>query len=139
MYDNDIYQGAGGNLGRERGDGLAFGGGSPPPGDPGWYYLQGDPYSGPPAGSPGGGSGGPPGGGGGGPLGKGGSGPPGGGAGPPVTPQGIPPPLPANGSLKRTASSIFDRNQKNTKQFTQEFTLYWIINQEIGIMKNAYT
>jgi hypothetical protein len=115
-----MYQGAEGNLGRERGNGLAFGGGGPPLEDPGRYYLQENPYSGPPAGPLGGGGGGHPG---------GGSGrPPGGGAGLPNMPHGIPPPLPANGSLKGTAPSIFDGNHKNTKQFIQEFTLYQIIN-----------
>jgi hypothetical protein len=131
MYDNDTYQGAGGDLSRERGDGLAFGGGSPPLGDPGRYYPQGNPYPGPPAGPLGEGGSGHPGGGGGGPL--------GGGVGPPIAPQGIPPPLLANRSLKGTTPSIFDGNCKNMKQFTQEFTLYRMINQETGIMKVAYT
>jgi hypothetical protein len=47
--------------------------------------------------------------------------------------------LSANGSLKGTAPAIFDGNRKNTKQFTQEFTLYCIINQETSTMQNAYT
>jgi hypothetical protein len=110
MYDNDTYQGAGGDLGRERGNSLVFGGGGPLPGDLGRYYPQGNPYPGPPAGPPGGSGGGHPGGGGG--------RPPGGGAGPPIALQGILPPLPANRSLKGTAPSIFDGNHKNTKQFT---------------------
>ena len=131
MYNNDTYQGAGGNLGGERGDGLVFGGGGPPPGDLSRYYPQGNPYPGLPARPPGGGGGGHPG---------GGSGrPPGGGAGPPIALQGILLLLPANGSLKGTAPSIFDGNRKNMKQFTQEFILYQMINQETGIMKNAYT
>jgi hypothetical protein len=114
------YQGAEGNMGRERGDGLVFGGGGPLLGDPGRYYPQGNPYPGPPAGPPGGGGSEPPEG--------GSSGPPGGGAGLPIVPQGIPPLLPANGSLKGTTPSIFDGNCKNMKQFTQEFTLYQMIN-----------
>jgi hypothetical protein len=41
--------------------------------------------------------------------------------------------------LKGTAPAIFDGNRKNTKQFTQEFTLYRMINQESPTMRNAYT
>jgi hypothetical protein len=55
----------------------------------------------------------------------------------PAAPQILP--HSANGSLKGTAPSIFDGNRKNTKQFTQEFTLYRMINQESATMKSAYT
>jgi hypothetical protein len=44
-----------------------------------------------------------------------------------------------NGSLKGTVPTIFDGNRKNTKQFTQEFTIYQMINQDSPTMQNAYT
>jgi hypothetical protein len=76
----------------------------------------------------------------GGPLGGGGN--PGGGNGeghpnPPL--QGRVPTLPTHGSLKGTPLAIFNGNRKNTKQFTQEFTLYHMINQDTSMMRNAYT
>ncbi len=49
-------------------------------------------------------------------------------------------PLPlGNRSLKGIAPAIFDGNRKNTRQFTQEFTLYRMINQDTLTMKNTYT
>ena len=44
-----------------------------------------------------------------------------------------------NGGLKGTPPAIFNGNRENTKQFSQEFSLYRMINQEIGVMRNAYT
>ena len=44
-----------------------------------------------------------------------------------------------NGGLKGTTPTIFDENCKNTKQYTQEFTLYRMINQDSNTMRNAYT
>ena len=35
--------------------------------------------------------------------------------------------------------TIFDGNCKNTKQYTQEFTLYRMINQDSNTMRNTYT
>jgi hypothetical protein len=46
---------------------------------------------------------------------------------------GLPPPL-ANGSLNGMALVIYDGNRRNMKQFIQEFTLYWMINQEAPTM-----
>ncbi len=46
---------------------------------------------------------------------------------------------PAHGGLKGTAPVIFDGNQKNTKLFTQEFTLYRMINQNSLTICNTYT
>jgi len=54
-------------------------------------------------------------------------------------PQGGLPLPPANGSLKEMAPAIFNGNRRNMKQFTQEFTLYWMINQEVPTMQNIYT
>jgi hypothetical protein len=39
-----------------------------------------------------------------------------------------------NESLKGTVLTIFNRNRKNTKQFTQEFTIYRMINQNLPTM-----
>ena len=47
--------------------------------------------------------------------------------------------LPINGGLKGTTLAIFNGNRKHTKQFTQEFTLYRMINQDSLIMCNTYT
>jgi hypothetical protein len=44
-----------------------------------------------------------------------------------------------NGSLKGIMPAIFDRNRKNIRQFTQEFILYRMINQDMLTMKNMYT
>jgi hypothetical protein len=54
-------------------------------------------------------------------------------------PQAGPQSTSTNGSLKGTALTIFDGNRKNTKQFTQEFTIYRMINQDSPTMWNAYT
>ena len=35
--------------------------------------------------------------------------------------------------------AIFDSNRKHTKQFTQEFTLYRIVNQDSPSICNTYT
>jgi hypothetical protein len=43
-----------------------------------------------------------------------------------------------DGGLKGTTPTIFDGNRKNTKQYTQEFTLYRMINQDSNTMQNAY-
>jgi len=50
-----------------------------------------------------------------------------------------PQPPPIIEGLKGTPPTIFNSNQKHTKQFMQEFTLYKIINQESPVMCNAYT
>jgi len=124
MYHSTFCLGMGGQQSGDDGEGIMPRGDGPPPGHPGQSYLRGSPYSRPP--------GGPLGGGGGPPMGGGGNqdaGPP-----PPV---GHPPTL-ANGSLKGTAPTIFDGNRKNTKQFTQEFTIYRMINQDSLTMQNAY-
>jgi len=55
------------------------------------------------------------------------------------TPQAGPQSTSANGSLKGTVLTIFDGNRKNMKQFTQEFTIYQMINQDSLTMWNAYT
>src|SRR5216683_2107602 len=105
-----VTSGMGGQQSGDDGKGIMPGGGGPLSGHLGQLYSQGSPYSRLP--------GGPPGREGGLPMGGGGNqdvGPP-----PPV---GHPPTL-ANGSLKGTAPTIFDGNRKNTKQFTQEFTIY---------------
>ena len=96
------------------------GGHGPPPRDPGQPYPGGGGYGGPPGGLPGGGGGA-------------------GGAGPIPMPQIGPHALTANGGLKGTTPTIFDGNRKHTKQFTQEFTLYRMINQDSPTMCNAYT
>ena len=44
-----------------------------------------------------------------------------------------------NGSLKGMVRTIFDGNRKNMKQFTQEFMIYQMINQDSPTMRNAYT
>jgi hypothetical protein len=45
------------------------------------------------------------------------------------------PPVPTtNGGLKGTMPAIFNGNRKNTKQYTQEFTLYRMINQDSNTM-----
>jgi len=124
MYHSTFCLGMGGQQSRDDGEGIMPRGDGPPSGHPGQSYLRGSPYSRPP----------------GGPLGGGGGPPMGGGrnqdAGPPP-PVGHPPTL-ANGSLKGTAPTIFDGNRKNTKQFTQEFTIYRMINQDSLTMQNAY-
>jgi hypothetical protein len=62
------------------------------------------------------------------------------GANQPLAPQGGQQQPPAvNGRLKGTPPAIFNGNQENTKQFSQEFSLYRMINQETGVMRNAYT
>jgi hypothetical protein len=129
MYHADLFSGVGGGVPGEDGSGLAPGGAGPLPRRAGQPYLRGGWYPGPPAGPPGGR--GPP-----------GRGPPGGGdAAPqvnPALPIGQPSPQ-GNGSLKGTTPTIFDGNRKNTRQFTQEFTLYRMINQDAVTMKNVYT
>lgn len=141
----EMYRGvAPGETGGEpSGDGgycFETGGGGPPLGSPSQPRQGGGGYGGPPGGPPSGYPGGPPGGYPGGPPG-GGNGPPGWGMaapqhpGPPI---GQPPP-PMSGGLKGTAPAIFDGNRTNTKQFSQEFSLYRMINQETAVMRNAYT
>ncbi len=44
-----------------------------------------------------------------------------------------------DGGLKGTVPANFDGNRKNTKQFTQEFSLYRMINQDSTTMRNPYT
>ena len=110
MYRATFCSGTGGQQSGDDGEGIPFGGGGPPSGHPSQPYPRGGPYSGPP--------GGPPGGGGGPPVGGGGNQ----NAGP--APQAGPQSTSANGSLKGTVPTIFDGNRKNTKQFTQEFTIY---------------
>ncbi len=44
-----------------------------------------------------------------------------------------------NSSLKGMVLAIFNGTRRNTKQFTQEFTLYHMINQDSLTMQNAYT
>jgi hypothetical protein len=44
-----------------------------------------------------------------------------------------------NGGLKEIMPANFDGNHKNTKQFTQKFALYHMINQDSATMRNAYT
>lgn len=112
------------------GGGFVTGGSSPLLGNLGLPYLRGDPYENLLGGPPGEGGGAP---------GRGGSGGSGGGgnAGPPWQVGAAP--LMGNNSLKGTMLAIFDRNWKNTKQFTQEFTLYQMIDQDVATMRNAYT
>jgi hypothetical protein len=125
MYRTTFCSGAGGQQSRDDGEGILLGGGGPLSGHPGQPYLREGPYSGPPGGLPGGG-GGPP---------MGGSGNQNVGPAPQASPQSTS----ANGSLKGTVLTIFDGNRKNTKQFTQEFTIYRMINQDSPTMWNAYT
>ena len=116
MYHATFCSEMGGWPSRDDGEGFAPRGSSPL----GQSYPQGGPYAelpgGPPRGPPGGGGGG---------------GPPMGGRGNQNT--GLPLQVGpqqgfVNGSLKGIALTIFDRNRKNTKQFTQEFTIYRMIN-----------
>src|SRR6266853_3441940 len=111
--------GTGGQPNEERSDGLEAGGGSPPFGNPGQPNPQG--------GDPGDPPGGPPSRGGGSRANQG-----------LVHPAGSLP-LPMNGGLKGTAPAIFDGNRKHTKQFTQEFTLYRMINQDSPTICSTYT
>jgi len=46
---------------------------------------------------------------------------------------------PMNGGLKEMTLAIFDSNRKHTKQFTQEFTLYRMVNQDSPTICNTYT
>src|SRR6266851_1134657 len=119
MYPPRMYVGIRSEVGRDGSDGPLSGSGSHLSGGLGQLYQRRGPYCGPLNEPPGGG--GMPGGGGGDPD-----------PGPP--PQGrLPCPL-VNGSLKGTAPAIFDGNRRNMKQFTQEFTLYWMINQDMPTM-----
>ena len=44
-----------------------------------------------------------------------------------------------NGGLKEMTLAIFDSNRKHTKQFTQEFTLHRMVNQDSPTICNTYT
>ena len=117
-YCTHLYTETGGRAGRHRGNGAVFGGGSPALGGPSQLYLRGDPPDDLPGGLPGGG---------------------GGDANPNPHLQVGALALPVHSSLKGTPPTIFDGNQKMTKQFTQEFMLYRMINKDSSMMKNAYT
>jgi len=137
MYRAFMTAGAGGEPNGDRSYGFEVGGNGPPPGGSGQPPQGGGGYEGPPGGLLGGGYGGPPGG----PLGGGGGWPGGGnvGANPVPVPQVGQPPVFMNGGLKGTVPANFDGNRKNTKQFTQEFSLYRMINQDSVTMRNPYT
>ena len=126
MYHTVAPIGPSGRQDGEEGHSFAYGGGGPPPGEPGQLHLGGG-YGGLPNGLLGGSRGG----------GLGDSG--GGGVNPnPLLHAGLQAPF-ANGGLKGTAPMIFNGNCKNTKQFMQEFTLYRMINQDSITMRIAYT
>ena len=124
MYRATFCLGVGGRQSGDDSEGFAPGGSGSLSGPPGQSYLRGGPYAGPPGGPPEGGG-----------LLMGGRGNQN--VGPP--PQIGPQQAFANGSLKGTALTIFDGNRKNTKQFTQEFTIYRMINQDSPTMRIAYT
>ncbi len=96
------------------GDGFKIEAGGPPSGDPSQLPPRRDLLNGPSGGPLGGGD----------VLGGNRA------TGPQVPLQMGAPLLTVNGSLKGTTLVIFNGNQKNTKQFTQEFTLYHMINQD---------
>ena len=110
MYCSQIYTEARGDSNREGSDGLASGGSGPPPEYLGQLYLQGSFYS-RLLGSL---------------LGMGNGGREGGGGGANMNPALLAGllSLSTNRSLKGTPPTIFDRNQKNMKQFMQDFSLY---------------
>lgn len=136
MYRAFTQAGAGGEPYAEGSYGLEAGGCGTLPGGLG-QPPQGGSYGslpeGPPGGSyrgaPGGAPGGPPGGSGGGPE----------GANLFLVPQITQLPPFVSGGLKGTPPMNFDGNRKNTKLFTQEFSLYHMINQDAAMMRNAYT
>ena len=133
--DVNIYHAAlmapGGGQDGEGGHGFASGGHSfvsggrgPLPQDSGQPHQGRGGHGGPPGSLPGGGGSS--------------SGAPGEGGGRGPNPLPVPPfrlPAPAtNGGLKGTMPAIFNGNRKNTKQYTQEFTLYRLINQDSNTM-----
>src|SRR6266851_4533032 len=126
MYRAFTTVGVGGKPDGDRSYSFEVGGNSPLPGGSGQLPQGGGSYGGPLGGPPEGGYGGLPEGllgGGGGWLGGGNVG-----ANPVPTPQVRQPLVFTNRGLKGTVPTNFDGNRKNTKQFTQEFSLYRIIN-----------
>ena len=124
MYRAFVPAEMGGELNGDGGYGFEAGGGSPPFGSSGQPCQGGGGYGSPPGRPPEGG---------GGVLGWGA------GANQPLAPQVGQQLLAVNGRLKSTTPAIFNGNRENTKQFSQEFSLYRMINQETGVMRNAYT
>ena len=119
MYQTLTHLGMRGQLTREEGNSFETRGGSPPSRNLSQPNLQGGGLGGPPGGLLDGGRNS-------------------GANQVPAQPIGpISPPV--NRGLKGTALAIFDGNRKHTKQFTQEFTLYRMINQDSPTICSTYT